>query len=624
MRKSYDGLLKRFPRDSLEAFLLAQRLGYTFKWISPRRIAGELSDSSGGSNTNVRAGRENFSRRDVEAAIALARRGQKLEPDNAFFDWALCKLLLIIWRDDEAKGVLARAAQKTRYDDHANDLKRITLKAHEIALGRALLWEEKTRVLSSSEASDYDYYGAPIDNFEREALFILAWKSVTAARRGDHAGALQWAEYAMRLAELQRKNSSFERRVNAAERELNLQNLLARDLLRKRGIVARRYRRAGNAVQTFQNYAAKHGRHDVAQLATRISKEAAATYAAATGSPQRRQLLFGFAPLPFFAISLSWLAGVLLLFSILGTLCGLVLHSVILCSRKLKTLLQWQNSKETPIARGEIIGGVLACSGLRAVLCAIAAAIGWSLCFLLGVLVAGEQDEIIRVISDLHRAVTAPGFWKEFRAFWPMFGTELGSSLNQLNELPFFFHFIAALLPLLLGVLYAQWRAVNRQRLQNGEGGEPRFWKFMRGAANGQFFGAGFDFDFSRAFLKLFDWLLFLACLAAWLLFAFISYDGGEDGDYWWLMFFAIALALTALVMLGNFIRWRRRPRRREAARYYFQLLRAVLWAWLLTASTLYFLVLLFSVPLRSQAEIRLERVLKYGEVNAAQMNDSP
>jgi hypothetical protein len=27
MRKSYDGLLKRFPRDSLEAFLLAQRLG---------------------------------------------------------------------------------------------------------------------------------------------------------------------------------------------------------------------------------------------------------------------------------------------------------------------------------------------------------------------------------------------------------------------------------------------------------------------------------------------------------------------------------------------------------------------------------------------------------------------
>jgi hypothetical protein len=236
--------------------------------------------------------------------------------------------------------------------------------------------------------------------------------------------------------------------------------------------------------------------------------------------------------------------------------------------------------------------------------------------------VAGQQDEVTRVLSDVQRAVTAPGFWKEFRDFWPMLATEMGSSLNELNELFLLLHFVAPLLPLLLGVLYAQWRAVVRQRIQNGEGDEPRFWAFMRGVANGQFFRAGFDFDFSRAFLKLFDWLLFLACLAAWILFAFMPY-GREDEDYWWLAVLGIALGLTALVVLGNFVRWRRRPNRREAARYYFQLLRAVLWAWLVVASTLYFVILLFSVPLRSQAEIRLERVLKYGEVKAAQMNYS-
>lgn len=62
------------------------------------------------------------SRADWNRFLALAQRGQKLEPDNTFFDWLLLYGLYATRRDAEARATLKLAARKTGYDDHARDI----------------------------------------------------------------------------------------------------------------------------------------------------------------------------------------------------------------------------------------------------------------------------------------------------------------------------------------------------------------------------------------------------------------------------------------------------------------------------------------------------------------------
>jgi hypothetical protein len=141
--------------------------------------------------------------------------------------------------------------------------------------------------------------------------------------------------------------------------------------------------------------------------------------------------------------------------------------------------------------------------------------------------------------------------------------------------------------------------------LQNGEGEEPKFWRFVRAASTGKLFDPDLNFDFSRAFLKLFDWLLFLGCLAIWITFAFMA-----ETDWWWTGMLPLCIAITGLAMLGNFIRWRRRTHRRATIGYGFRLTQKSLWFWLVTASTLYVAILLLALPLRQQADASLDRYL--------------
>ena len=135
--------------------------------------------------------------------------------------------------------------------------------------------------------------------------------------------------------------------------------------------------------------------------------------------------------------------------------------------------------------------------------------------------------------------------------------------------------------------------------------------------AFGRFHSDRFDYDFSRAFLRLIDWMLLLAMITAWL--AFLAWPQ-YDRTYWWLLPLGICGLLHVLIFYINFLRWRRRPWRRENARYALGLLRASLISSLVCASVAYLLIGLLALPLRYQEERALDDVLLYGETKAREM----
>ena len=53
--------------------------------------------------------------------LFLADRGQRLEPQNSFFDWMKLAALIALHRDDEAIRVLHAASNKRGYDSHLRD-----------------------------------------------------------------------------------------------------------------------------------------------------------------------------------------------------------------------------------------------------------------------------------------------------------------------------------------------------------------------------------------------------------------------------------------------------------------------------------------------------------------------
>lgn len=114
-------LLERYPQDLL-VITLALR----------QQIAKLDSDRNEGplTNPNYPAPPSKTSwpdlgppspRADWNRFLALARRGQRLEPNNSYFDWMLLYALYATRQDEAARAVLAQAARKTAYDDHVRD-----------------------------------------------------------------------------------------------------------------------------------------------------------------------------------------------------------------------------------------------------------------------------------------------------------------------------------------------------------------------------------------------------------------------------------------------------------------------------------------------------------------------
>ncbi len=103
---------------TLVAVLLTAQVGQ----LKHNRYEGPLSNPGGTGAPLKPPAVPDSPRADYDRFIALARRGQRLEPNNTFFDWMILYALYATRRDDEARAVLKLAARKTGYDEHSREV----------------------------------------------------------------------------------------------------------------------------------------------------------------------------------------------------------------------------------------------------------------------------------------------------------------------------------------------------------------------------------------------------------------------------------------------------------------------------------------------------------------------
>lgn len=205
---AYDRLIQRFPD---QAWLLANRLRLTTLWFRDDRLAGDLEDTRPLPRTTPAPEKKpkptsspalpaspassaltypTFSPLELSQAIAAARKGRRLEPDNCFFDSMLAYFLMSGYRDAKALRVMDEGSRKTRFDDHTLDDVQAAIAVYERV--RPLLIEEKISIAASEPLPHL----SPL----RHLALLLSWKAWKLERKGDHAGALRIRGALMRMS----------------------------------------------------------------------------------------------------------------------------------------------------------------------------------------------------------------------------------------------------------------------------------------------------------------------------------------------------------------------------------------------------------------------------------------
>jgi hypothetical protein len=179
--RALDALLRQFPNDKL---LIAVRLKRSLSWMKHDRLAGDFSNPNPppyATPSPEKSNRPpNFTPQELQQAINVAQRGQQLEPDNSYYDWALIYFYMAAYRDEEAYRVLSRASRKPRFDDHSYDETISAIAAHERV--RPVLWEEKLGFASAITLPHYAKF--------RELARLVSWQMWKAEQRGEHARAI--------------------------------------------------------------------------------------------------------------------------------------------------------------------------------------------------------------------------------------------------------------------------------------------------------------------------------------------------------------------------------------------------------------------------------------------------
>jgi hypothetical protein len=604
--RRYDQLIEKYPDD---VWLIARRLRFALSYYHSNRVGGELSDAAieehqqaGKPSPERTKDKPNFTVAELQHAIALAKRGQKLEPNDSFFDWALCNFFLMSWRDEEAWQTLDSGARKSGWNEHLIEDAQNKIAAYELALGRALLWEEKLELHTGIYIPQYAHY--------REAARIISWEGIKAKRRGDHAQALRlWGGLA-RAGRLMREDGSsyIGGLVGIAVEAIAFGNANYNPRRYLPGSTLPRRVSPPQRLAAFQAYARKHGRADLAREAAREARRKTA-YINRVRASTTSQGLYG---VPFWqatAIGILWQLGILFWFLLPGALLMCFVLDALFRNRYARALLQMDVQQEK-LSRREVIGGALACGGLRALGSTLLVAIGIGLGNVLFMLSQGMKfAEVLKAIVGRWNALLPIGIGDYSFSEGLAYATLNWFSNESITRL----HWMIAVLPIVLGLLYALWRAGERQRRLNGEAPICFLSWFVTIVRDGVFDA---DLDFARAALKLFDCALYIGFVGAWYVFATTSASDSTTIT----IALSIALGFGGVLFFERFQVWRHRPRRREAARYAVKLWRASLWGWLVLGSTLYLLTLLGAWPLRAGADAKMDKLIRYGEVNAAKM----
>jgi hypothetical protein len=255
-----DALIEKHPQ---QAWLLAYRLRLSVSKMQIDRMGGELSDSKRAQNQAAKIPsperlktKPNFTPAELEKSIALARRGQKLEPDNGFWDSMLVYFLMAGWRDEEAFRVLQKASRKPQFHEHQNEWFKARQAARE-AYYHAPQPPEATLLFQFSD-------GLGISARQREMARIITWQGVKFQRRGQHQKSLQILTDYARLNYTAKRNaySLIDSFVYTALAAIALSHVGERDIIapkRIRDEKALHEKRALLTAKQVQAYTRAHG-----------------------------------------------------------------------------------------------------------------------------------------------------------------------------------------------------------------------------------------------------------------------------------------------------------------------------------------------------------------------------
>lgn len=296
----YDALIHRFPG---QAWLIANRVRFTTRQPLNNRVAEGLQTPPTASLPPTPMA---FMPSELEQTIAIAQQGQRLEPDNSFYDWIIAQCLYGLRRDDEALAVLHQAAAKPHYDAHLEDDLQAEIATRQLA--RPLLSEEKLMVMAGELLPHYAGH--------RQTARLAVAAGVRAERAGDHQQALTIYYDVARLGAVIRKDDYFliGRLVGIAIQSTAWSGKTRQETPAEKSQYNNRSNDMGQlAARKFALYATSHGRPDIAAATQREAQAMAQFQQLVTPALAGDTTIFGIPRRTFNTLSNLWWASANLL-----------------------------------------------------------------------------------------------------------------------------------------------------------------------------------------------------------------------------------------------------------------------------------------------------------------------
>lgn len=138
-----------------------------------------------------------YTRAMIREGYRLVRRGQSLEPDNAFFDWMEIHLLLVQRRDREALELLQRAVHKPVYNEHIGEVMAVQITS----------WEERRPLFPDERIVAVSAVTFPDWSLGHHMRRLLLWRVSQLEEAGRHDEAIAVGRALRRLSIMQMRAS---------------------------------------------------------------------------------------------------------------------------------------------------------------------------------------------------------------------------------------------------------------------------------------------------------------------------------------------------------------------------------------------------------------------------------
>jgi len=321
------------PRQFIHQFpqspaALAYVLNNYFSQMRGIRRAGALEDIHSVENqkkgiaSTEREGKRDYTMQQWRHVIDLCKRGQRLAPQNAYFDVIEAYWQFEEFHDAAAWAAIARAKWKKTFDTYELDYALGNVQAYKIAYGRPLYWEEIEEQLASRAE-----FSVGFNVSMRELGRLIEWEGIKAQKRGDNKTAIRIYTQSFDVMHLQYQSapSLFPKLMASALESMIISGP------REAGIKPdKNTKQRAASLSAFKNYALSIHRPDLLRY-VQIDKADYQTLFTLNDSVQNNQKQYMSSAFIGF---LSWRIGVLLLQLLIGSvfiwLLSLLLTKVLL------------------------------------------------------------------------------------------------------------------------------------------------------------------------------------------------------------------------------------------------------------------------------------------------------